>query len=107
MTSFVTEHGHLPQKMALVVLTILSGIRSTGYPSQVQLLIAFRKYWDGSSAGPKYQDRLEAAAVVVFLPGKTQAETSPSCSLSEGGAVALARSQGTGWLQPITASESV
>ena len=81
MTSSVTEHGRLPYQMAFVMLTALPGVRSRGYRSQAQLLIAFLKYWDGSNAGPKYQVRLEATAVILVLPGKTEAERYPCLQL--------------------------
>ena len=63
--------------MAFVMLTTLPGVRSRGYRSQAQLLIAFLKYWDGSNAGPKFQVRLKATAVILVLPGKTEAERYP------------------------------
>ena len=81
MTSSVTEHGRLPHQMVFVMLTILPGVRKRAYRSQAQLLIAFRKYWDGSNAGPKYQVRLKATAVILVLPGKTQAEVYPCLQL--------------------------
>lgn len=65
----------MPHKMGFVMLTILPGVRSRGDRSQVQLLVAFLKYWGGSNAGLKYQVRLEATAVLLVLPGKTQVET--------------------------------
>ena len=67
--------------MAFVMLTVLPGLRSRGCLSQVQLFIAFLKYWGGSNAGPKYQVRLEATAVILVLPGKTQAEMYPCLQL--------------------------
>ena len=67
--------------MAFVLLTVLPGVGSWGYWSQVQLLIAFLKSWDGSKAGPKYQVRLEGTAVILVLPGKTQAEVYPCLHL--------------------------
>ena len=32
----------------------------------------FPEYWDGSSAGAKYQIRLKANAFIMALPGKTK-----------------------------------
>ena len=67
--------------MAFVMLTALPGVRSRGYRSQAQLLIAFLKYWDGSNAGPKYLVRLKATAVILVLPGKTETERDPCLQL--------------------------
>ena len=71
----------MPHQMVFVMLTILPGLRSRGCLSQVQLFIAFLKYWGGSNAGPNYQVRLEATAVILVLPGKTQAEMYPCLQL--------------------------
>lgn len=44
LTSSVTENGHLPYKMALVMLTILPEIRNRRY--QLQLYINFLAFLD-------------------------------------------------------------